>query len=138
MHSEPGKGSRFELYFPHVQDGAADSSTPGTVGLASAGRGQHILYLDDDEAQVFLIKRMLERWGYRVSAYLEQREALDALLGSDQHFDLMVTDFNMPGISGLDVARTIRDARPGLPVVMVSGYITEELRAQAWPPACAN
>ncbi|MBP8297274.1 MAG: response regulator, partial [Burkholderiales bacterium] len=131
VHSEPGKGSRFELYFPHVQDGAADSSTPGTVGLASAGRGQHILYLDDDEAQVFLIKRMLERWGYRVSAYLEQREALDALLGGDQHFDLMVTDFNMPGISGLDVARAIRDARPGLPVVMVSGYITDELRAQA-------
>ncbi|MBK8738890.1 MAG: response regulator [Betaproteobacteria bacterium] len=131
VHSEPGKGSRFELYFPHVQDGAADSGMPGTVGLASAGRGQHILYLDDDEAQVFLIKRMLERWGYRVSAYLEQREALDALLGSDQHFDLMVTDFNMPGISGLDVARTIRDARPGLPVVMVSGYITDELRAQA-------
>ena len=131
VHSEPGKGSRFELYFPHVQDGAADGGTPGTVGLASAGRGQHILYLDDDEAQVFLIKRMLERWGYRVSAYLEQHEALDALLGSDQHFDLMVTDFNMPGISGLDVARAIRDARPDLPVVMVSGYITEELRAQA-------
>ena len=46
-------------------------------------------------------------------------------------FDLVLTDFNMPGISGLELARTIRDAQPNLPVVIVSGYITEELRAQA-------
>ncbi len=80
---------------------------------------------------MFLIKRMLERWGYRVSAYLEQREALDALLAGEQHFELVITDFNMPGMSGLEVAQTIRDARPDLPVIVVSGYITDELRAQA-------
>ena len=74
---------------------------------------------------------MLERWGYRVSAYLEQREALDALLADAPHFDLVLTDFNMPGISGLEVARAIRDVRPDLPVVVLSGYITDELRAQA-------
>jgi CheY-like chemotaxis protein len=64
-------------------------------------------------------------------AYLEQREALDALLAGAVHFDLVVTDFNMPGISGLDVARAIHNARPDLPVIVVSGYITDALRAQA-------
>ena len=73
----------------------------------------------------------MERWGYRVSAYLEQREALDALLAGEHRFDLVVTDFNMPGMSGLDVARAIRDARPDLPVIVVSGYVTDALRAQA-------
>ena len=130
-YSEPGKGSRFELYFPHARDGAAAPGIAEEAGAASEGHGQHILYVDDDESQVFLIKRMLERWGYRVSAYLEQREALDALLADAPSFDLVVTDFNMPGLSGLEVARAIRDARPDLPVILISGYITDELRAQA-------
>ena len=130
-HSEPGKGSRFELYFPHARDGAAAPGIAEEASAASEGHGQHILYVDDDESQVFLIKRMLERWGYRVSAYLEQREALDALLADAPSFDLVVTDFNMPGLSGLEVARAIRDARPDLPVILISGYITDELRAQA-------
>ena len=130
-HSEPGKGSRFELYFPHARDGAAAPGIAEDAGAASEGHGRHILYVDDDESQVFLIKRMLERWGYRVSAYLEQREALDALLADAPSFDLVVTDFNMPGLSGLEVARAIRDARPDLPVILISGYITDELRAQA-------
>jgi two-component system cell cycle sensor histidine kinase/response regulator CckA len=130
-HSELGKGSRFELYFPCARGVAAALGTTENAGPASEGDGHHILYIDDDEAQVFLIKRMLERWGYRVSAYLEQREALAALLAGEPRFDLVVTDFNMPGISGLEVARAIREARPDLPVIVVSGYITDELRAQA-------
>ena len=129
-HSEPGKGARFELYFPRASESAAALGTTEKAGPASEGRGQQILYIDDDEAQVFMLKRMLERWGYRVSAYLEQREALAVLLAG-AHFDLVVTDFNMPGMSGLAIARQIRDARPGLPVIVVSGYITDALRAEA-------
>ncbi len=130
VHTEPGNGSRFELYFPRAGEAAA-LGTIENAGTASEGRGQHILYIDDDESQVFLIKRMLERWGYRVSAYIEQLDALGALLRGEQRFDLVITDFNMPGLSGLEVARKIRDARPDLPVIMVSGYVTDELRAQA-------
>ena len=73
---------------------------------------------------------MLERWGYRVSAYLEQGEALDALLAGER-FDMVVTDLNMPGISGLEVARAIRDTCPDVPVIVVSGYITDIFRTQA-------
>jgi two-component system, cell cycle sensor histidine kinase and response regulator CckA len=131
VHSEPGRGSSLELYFPRAETVVHALAAMEDASPASEGHGKHIVYIDDDEAQVFLIKRMLERWGYRVSAYLEQREALDALLGGDVRFDLVLTDFNMPGISGLEVARAIHDARPDLPVVVVSGYITDELRAQA-------
>jgi len=46
-------------------------------------------------------------------------------------FDLVVTDYNMPGMSGLEVAQALREICPDLPVVLASGYITEELRAQA-------
>lgn len=130
-HSEPGRGSRFELYFPTERAlvdalGNTESARP-----ASEGRGQHIIYIDDDESSAFLFKRLLERWGYRASIYQEQREALDAICSGDIRADLVVTDFNMPGLSGLDVARAIGKALPDVPVIMVSGYVTAELRIEA-------
>jgi two-component system, cell cycle sensor histidine kinase and response regulator CckA len=130
VHSEPGKGSRFELYFPRTEE-AVDGMTATAAAGGGHGNGQHILYIDDDEAQLYMNKRMLERWGYRVSAYLEQRDALDLLRAGNIPFDLVITDFNMPGMSGLEVAQAVRDAQPDLPVIVVSGYITDVLRAQA-------
>lgn len=131
VHSEPGKGSRFELYLPCTIDVADAPDTIEAAGQAAEGRGRHILYIDDDQSQLFASKRMMERWGYRVSAYFEQREALDALLSGKLRVDLVVTDFNMPGTSGLEITRAIRDALPDLPVIMVSGYINDELRTRA-------
>jgi CheY-like chemotaxis protein len=130
-HSEPGKGSTFELYFPLTHAVTYALGTTEEAKATGEGRGQYILYIDDDEAQLFLLKRLMERWGYRVSAYHEQRVALDLLLAGEPRFDLVVTDFTMPGMSGLEVARAIREARQDLPVIVVSGYITDELRAQA-------
>jgi PAS domain S-box-containing protein len=131
VHSEPGKGSKFEVYLPCANDVAAAPDTIEVAGQAAEGRGRHILYIDDDQPQLFANKRMMERWGYRVSAYSEQRVALDAVLSGKLRVDLVVTDFNMPGTSGLEIARAIRDARPDLPVIMVSGYVNDELRTQA-------
>jgi len=131
VHSEPGRGSSFEMYFPGVSEVAAVAGTTEPASVASEGRGRRILYIDDDPPQLFANKRMLESWGYHVSAYLEQRDALDAVLAGKDRFDLVVTDFNMLGTSGLEIARAIHHALPELPVIMVSGYITSELRGQA-------
>jgi CheY-like chemotaxis protein len=129
--SEPGRGATFEIYLPAVE-GAADGH-PGAAPApqAAGGSGQHILYLDDDEAQVFLAKRLLERRGYRVSAFQRQDEALAALRADPASFDLLVTDYNMPGLSGLDVAREAKAIRPDLPVAVASGYISDDLAANA-------
>jgi CheY-like chemotaxis protein len=131
VQSEPGKGSKFEVYLPSTNDLATAPDAIETAGQAAEGRGRHILYIDDDQAQLFASKRMIERWGYRVSAYFEQREALDAVLSGKIRVDLVVTDFNMPGTSGLEIARAIHNALPDLPVILISGYINEELRTQA-------
>ena len=103
-------------------------AAPPTPAL---GGGQHILYLDDDESLVFLVKRLLGRRGYRISGYTDQHAALDALRAGPAGFDLVVSDYNMPGLSGLDVARAVRAIRADLPVAVTSGFIDEELRAQA-------
>jgi CheY-like chemotaxis protein len=90
-----------------------------------------ILYLDDDESLVLLTTRLLERQGYRVSGHTDARAALAELAACAGQFDLVISDYNMPVMSGLEVARAMLLIRPDLPVVLTSGYITEELRASA-------
>ena len=75
--------------------------------------------------------RLLGRRGYRVSGFTEPQEALAAARANPNQFDLAATDYNMPGMSGLDVARTLREIRADLPVMLISGYITEELQREA-------
>ncbi len=130
--SQPGRGSTFTLYFP-AAEAAEESALPhhAAAELHAVPGGQHVLYIDDEEALVFLVTRMLERLGYRVSGYTRAAAALAAVRADPSQFDLVVTDLNMPGMSGLEVARELARLRPDLPVVLASGYITEELRALA-------
>jgi len=93
--------------------------------------GEHILFVDDDESLVFLVRGLLERRGYRVSAFTEPQEAIDAVRAAPDEFSLVVSDYIMRGPTGLDVARAVRDIRADLPVVIASGYISEELTSQA-------
>jgi len=90
-----------------------------------------VIYIDDDEALVFLMKSLLEKQGYRASGFTDPREAVDAIRANPQQAELVVTDHNMPHLSGLDVARELRAIRADLPVALVSGYLTEGLVEQA-------
>ena len=135
VDSAPGQGSTFHLYFPLVEAAfapvAATASTEPDAAPTARGRGEHVLYVDDDETMVVLVERILERAGYRVSSYWNPRDAIAAVREHPDAFDIVVADFNMPELSGLDVARALALIRPGLPVVISSGYIGEELRDEA-------
>ena len=134
MKSRPNEGTTFTLYLPLAEVETAPQPDERVMAPGRAlimGRSRHILYLDDDDALVFLVRRLLERRGLRVSAYTDQNEALAALRAAPDTFDLVLTDYNMPGMSGLDVARAVREIRAGLPVAVVSGFIDETLQAQA-------
>ncbi len=139
VDSLPGKGTIFTLYLPAAAPDIAENTNPAptqarttsTSAAPPANLHQHILYLDDDEALVFLVQRLIERRGYRLSGFIDQHEAIDAVRADPFLFDLAVTDYNMPGMSGLDVARAIRAIRADLPVAVASGFIDEALRAQA-------
>jgi two-component system, cell cycle sensor histidine kinase and response regulator CckA len=143
VQTAPGEGAVFRIYFPAVEAPADSAREAGAEpaprhlraedGEAPIrqGQGKSMLYLDDDESIVFLMTRLLERQGYRVSGYTDPQEALTAVRAEPNRFDLAVTDYNMPGMSGLDVACALREIRADLPVAIASGYITEELRAQA-------
>ena len=137
VQSAPGEGATFRIYFPAAQPALEQSPVPEALAADEAdtlvlqGEGRHILYVDDDEAIVFLMTRLLLRQGYRVSGHTDAQAALAAVRADPGGFDLVVTDYNMPGTSGLEVARALREIRADLPVALASGYITEELREKA-------
>jgi CheY-like chemotaxis protein len=131
VESTPGQGSAFHIYFPAAETQVAADTAAATPAAPIDGKGKHILYVDDEEGIILLMQRLLERQGYRVSAYTDPREALAAVRADAAQFDLVVTDYNMPHMSGLELAQALREIRADLPVVLTSGYLTEELRAAA-------
>jgi CheY-like chemotaxis protein len=79
-----------------------------------------VLVVDDDPVVGKSIDRILSSRGYAVIAATGGQEALDRLASED--YDVVYTDIKMPGMSGLEVARHIKESRPWLPVVIVTGY----------------
>jgi len=116
-----GQGTSFHLYLP-----ASESSDQKTVvaekGVAR-GANQHVLYIDDEEPLVFLVTRVLERNGYRCTGTTDPQQGVDTVRASPGGFDLVITDMNMPGLSGIDVARQVLAIRPDLPVLITTGYV---------------
>jgi PAS domain S-box-containing protein len=128
LESHAGKGTTFHIYLPVAQPAAAQDAE---ASVRTPGRGRRVLFLDDNEALVSAMVRMLSRHGYSVSGYTVAEEALGAVRAAPQAYDLFVSDCIMPRLSGLDVARELSRIRPDLPVAIFAGHIDAELRRKA-------
>ena len=129
VQSSPGEGATFDAYLPAsvVAEAAPvveDNSLP-------RGQGQHVLYVDDERALVTLATRLLERLGYRVTSFGHPDEALAALRVNPRGYDVLLTDLNMPGVSGLELIREALSIAPHLPAILLSGYTDAEIRSTA-------
>ena len=131
VQSVPGEGSVFTLYFPPTLEQAVAPVVESAPVEQISGQGRHVMYVDDDQALVFLIVRVLKRRGFAVTAFTDPHEALAAFQSSPKSFDLVVTDYNMPGYSGIDLLRQLKLIRPDMPVALASGYVTPELEQSA-------
>jgi signal transduction histidine kinase/ActR/RegA family two-component response regulator len=130
VESIPGTGSVFTLYFPVTQQ-VAVTAIPDAPSAEVRGQGRRVMYVDDDQALVFLVDRVLQRKGFAVTTFTDPRDALAALQAAPEAFDLLVTDYNMPGFSGVELLRAVRAQWPLLPVALASGYITPEIERTA-------
>ncbi len=134
VDSTPGMGSSFHLYLPIPAPAIqAEPALPAEAGpaLRRLGGGQHVLYVDDDAVMGLMVESLLQRQGWRVSTLDDPCQALARAQDRDDPVDVVVTDFNMPGLSGLELAQALGERCPGLPVIITSGYITDSLRADA-------
>jgi PAS domain S-box-containing protein len=124
LQSSPGLGTNVELWLPRsltVPAAALRIVEPAEPGSA---RGVALL-VDDEELVRASTSYMLAELGYRVIEAASGEEAM-ALMGAGESFDLLITDHLMPGVNGTDLARMVRDSRPGTPILLVSGYAERE------------
>jgi len=134
LHSAPGQGTCFDVYLPLAPGELPPAEPEAALPVPSlpALAGRHIVYVDDYDALVTLVQRQLDRHGVRITPFASGQAALDWLRAHPQEpVDLLVTDQNMPGLSGVDVARAARGLRPGLGVAIVSGHVNEVLLSDA-------
>jgi PAS domain S-box-containing protein len=122
LDSAPGEGARFVIYLPKAGEAKEKSVPEESAGDRGCGT---ILYVEDDADQVFTIPRVIESLGYTVIAQRDPREALDIFSKRPEHFTAVVTDFDMPGINGVELAREILAARPHMPVILATGRRAE-------------
>ena len=126
VRSAPNAGSTFELYFPaHVEEVAATANREEETPL---GLGERVLVIDDESAICASMRYTLVRLGYGVTTFTDPVAAMDAFRADPNAFDLVLTDLTMPRMTGIDVARGVLETRPGLPVLMTSGF------SASWTP----
>ncbi len=120
VYSQPGEGTVFHLYFPaHSGEINAD---PIAEGPTPHGRGEAVLVVDDEEMIASMIQKTLARLDYAAESATDPAAAL-ALIQADPHrFKLVLSDQTMPGMTGLAFATRLREIRPDLPVLLMTGF----------------
>jgi PAS domain S-box-containing protein len=120
VKSAPGRGACFEVYLP--ARGVAPQEVDEALLSPSPGQGERVLVVDDEPALCFAYASMLERQGYRVTSRTDSLLALEAFVAAPSAFDLVVTDLTMPHLSGTELAAKLLKIRPGLPILLLSGF----------------
>jgi PAS domain S-box-containing protein len=132
LRSQPGRGTIATLLFPAAAEGAIQSQAgTAAVGEAPAPRQSvRALVVDDDEAVLRVMSRLLARSGLTVTAFSDPRAALERLRQDPSFVDVIITDLSMPTMSGFQVAEHARQIRPDLPVIVSSGNVRPEDEAE--------
>jgi PAS domain S-box-containing protein len=124
--SEVGRGSRFRIYLPRVEDSldAPDSVAPTELSRTASGV---ILLVEDEEAVRRLTRRVLEGVGYDVLEAENGAEAISIFVRTITKIDLVITDVIMPGMSGQELSARLRELEPTQPIMYVSGYTDDTI-----------
>ncbi|WP_284620149.1 hybrid sensor histidine kinase/response regulator [Aquabacterium humicola] len=130
VESLPGQGTTVHLLLP-LTDKVSVQAAPERCTTEAGRTPRHVLYVDDDETVMTLMLALLERQGLRATGHRDPDAALDAVRAAPGGFDLVITDFNMPARNGLDLAADLVRIRADLPVVILSGYVSDRVRADA-------
>jgi two-component system, cell cycle sensor histidine kinase and response regulator CckA len=123
--SQPGSGSTFRIYLPREGEGAAQFAGDGAEPLPRGG--ETILLVEDDPHVRAVTLRKLRALGYQVLEAPCAAEALRIVRANEHPIHLVLTDVVMPGANGRELAESLRDVRPGLKTMYMSGYTDDSI-----------
>jgi signal transduction histidine kinase/ActR/RegA family two-component response regulator len=119
VESAPGKGSLFTVFLPKAEV----EVEPVQKAVDHLPRGhERILFVDDEESLCVLIAERLSRLGYTVTTASSGEEALQFFADDVKRFDVVITDYTMPTMTGLTLSKELLHMRPGLPIILCTGY----------------
>ncbi len=119
VHSVPGEGTTFDLYFPIIERRQKKRSPD----VQEQPKGtEKILFVDDDEMLANVWSEMLREYGYQVSAMISSTEALKLFAANSDYFDLVITDQTMPELAGKNLIQELQKIRPDLAAILCTGY----------------
>ncbi len=131
VESKPGEGSTFYIYLPSAVAPSTKLESRRAAVAATALHAVRVFYVDDDEALTYLVTRQLQRRGHDVRAFSSPIEALKLIKSDPSAFDVIVTDFNMPRMSGIKFMNEVLKLRGDVPFILTSGSISDEMRSAA-------
>jgi two-component system, cell cycle sensor histidine kinase and response regulator CckA len=130
VRSVPGEGTTFQVHLPILdQTGAASGVIEATSPALIPTGSETVLVIEDEPGVRDLLSASLEASGYRVSSVADGSEALDFFIGKGGAVDVVVLDLDLPKVSGLQVREYLLRARPATRMVVASGHVPPELRA---------
>jgi len=131
VSSEPEQGTTFQVFFPCIESSIALEDEEEEPLL---GGTERILFVDDEESLVDVGTDMLKQLGYKVTPKSSPVEAWERFRRNPHQFDLVITDYTMPLLTGVDMAREMIHIRPDIPVILCTGFsesVTEEKALKA-------
>ncbi len=120
IDSKRGRGTAVQVWLPIAEDLHPE---PGDdENRPVSGGNERIMLVDDDENVVLMIQIVLEGLGYKITAHTKSIDALEAFKEDPEGFDLIYSDVTMPRMTGDQLARKIREIRPGIPIILSTGF----------------
>ncbi|HEX2226252.1 MAG TPA: response regulator [Candidatus Binatia bacterium] len=132
VESAPGAGTTFRIYLPLADESPESTSKTDLLTERSqpAGGGETILFVDDEENQLQLMRRFLESEGYKVSAAKDGAEAVELFLKNKDTIDLAVLDVRLPKLNGWEAFQRMREVRPEIRALFATGLLSPEMEAE--------
>jgi signal transduction histidine kinase/ActR/RegA family two-component response regulator len=130
VYSELDKGTTFNIIIPAIIPETIDIDTEQNVDLP--GGTERILLIDDEKTILNAIHIILIKLGYKVFTFNDTILALEAFKNDPQCYDLIITDYTMPHLTGIDIAGKIKEIREDIPIILCSGYMHKGLEVEAF------
>ncbi len=128
VRSALGRGTTFSIFLPRVNEPAKPVGPTPLRDVPRALPGETVLLIEDEASVREVVQKLLERLGYAVLTAVDGLQGVSAALGHEGRLDVIISDLMMPGLGGREAVARILEARPGIPVLFISGYSEDALR----------